>query len=300
VPSLNQGRFIRESLHSCLDQDFRPLELLVLDGGSEDQTLSILREMETRPELRWASEPDEGVVDAVNRGLTRATGDFLAIQSADDVLLPGAISAAVEALAADRAAGLSYGDVEHIDSESRVTGQDVQGPFDLADYVGRFMYVPQPGAVFTRAALAAVGGWRSAFSYAADADFWMRVALRFRVRKLARKVGRYRYHPAQRDTQRARIARDWEGAVRDLMATGRLDRRQRRFAAMGIHLARYRYAPEGHWRTRTRELYAALLANPGALADPRFPKRELLPGRDPIWSVLSRVKRRLGIKPRAA
>jgi hypothetical protein len=67
---------------------------------------------------------------------------------------------------------------------------------------------------------------------------------------------------------------------------------------MGVHLARYHYAPEDDWRRRTRALYGALLAFPPALLDSRFPKRELIPGRDPIWSVLSRVKRALGFRAR--
>ena len=99
-----------------------------------------------------------------------------------------------------------YGDVELIDEESRVTGADIQGPFDLAMYFGRMMYVPQPGTFFTRKALEAVGGWRAEFSYTADADFWFRIALRFPVRKLNRVMARYRYHPLQRDRQRASIS----------------------------------------------------------------------------------------------
>ncbi len=265
VPSFNQGRFIRETLESCVAQDHRPLEVIVVDGGSTDETLSVLRGMKA-PELTWSSEPDRGVVDAVNKGLARARGDLIAIQSSDDVLVPGAISAAVEALQADSAAAFAYGDVEHIDATSAVIGADVQGGFDLAEYLGRLMYVPQPGTVFTRGALNAVGGWREEFSYAADADFWLRLAVRFPVVKLRRTVARYRYHADQRDTQRAKIGRDWEGAIRDLLASGTLSARERHYAHMGIHLARYRYAPDHAWRARTRALYAAVLANPRALA----------------------------------
>jgi glycosyltransferase involved in cell wall biosynthesis len=297
VPSFNQGRYLAETLRSCLAQDHRPLEVLVLDGGSTDGTLEVLQAL-AAPELRWWSEPDRGVCDAVNTGFARASGAILSVQSSDDVFVPGAVSAAVAAFAAEPGLGLVYGDVEHIDEGSRVTGADVQGPFDFAAYLGRLQYVPQPGAFFTRAALEAVGGWRDAYSYAADADFWMRIAAGFPVRKLDRVVGRYRYHAEQRDTQRARIARDWEGAVRDLLRDPRLDPRQRRYARMGIHLARHRYAPEGAWATRTRELYAALAANPAAAGDPHFPKRDLLPGRDPLWRLLSRVKRGLGFRPR--
>lgn len=299
IPSFNQGRFIRETIDSCLAQDYRPLEILVMDGASKDETVAILQSY-SAPELQWRSEKDAGVVDAVNKGLALARGGILTVQSSDDVFLPGAISAAVEALHANPAAALVYGDVELIDENSAHIGQDVQGDFDFADYLGRFQYIPQPGAFFTRAALQVAGSWRQEYSYAADADFWMRVATRLPVIKLQRLVARYRYHAEQRDTQRMRIARDWEGAVRDLLANGRLTPGQRRAATRGIHLAHYRYLADDAWAARTRALYRAALADPRAVLDKRFPKRELLPGRTPMWKLLSRVKRALGLRPRGA
>ena len=125
-------------------------------------------------------------------------------------------------------------------------------------YFGRLMYVPQPGTFFTREALEAVGGWRAEFSYTADADFWFRIALQFPVRKLDRVVARYRYHPLQRDRQRAAISRDWERMVRDLIANEPLDARTCRYARSGIFLARHRYADPQEWWTRTKALYGAL------------------------------------------
>ena len=244
------------------------------------------------------SESDKGVVDAVNRGLRRTKGEILTIQSSDDLFVNGAIGAAVEVLSQEEAIGLVYGDVELIDENSRVTGADIQGPFDLAMYFGRFMYVPQPGTFFTRAAMEAVDGWREEVSYAADADFWLRIALRFPVRKLNRVMARYRYHPLQRDRQRASISRDWERMVRDLIANERLDSRTRRYARSGIFLARHRYADPQQWWVRTKALYGAILANPAVVSHPNFPRRELFPGREPIWKQLSRAKRALGLKPR--
>jgi glycosyltransferase involved in cell wall biosynthesis len=270
----------------------------VLDGGSTDETVSILKSYRA-PELRWWSERDAGVVDAVNKGLAKAAGDILTIQSSDDVFLPGAITASVAALRDAPAAGLVYGDVELIDADSQLIGVDEQGRFDFAAYLGRFQYIPQPGACFTRAAMDAAGPWRASVSYAADADFWMRIACRFPVLKIDRRVARYRYHAQQRDTQSALIARDWEGAVVNLLKSGALSSTQRRYARMGIHLARYRYAPQSSWLRRTGALYAALIANPVAISDARFPKRELLPGRQPLWAWMSRLKRRLGLRPRS-
>lgn len=299
IPSFNQGKYIRETIDSCLSQDYRPLEVLVLDGASTDETIAVLQSF-SAPELRWWSAPDKGVVDAVNKGLKLARGDVLSIQSSDDVFLPDAITAAVQRLAQNPAAGLVYGDVEYIDADSRRTGADVQGPFDLGEYLGRLMYIPQPGTCFTRASLKVAGDWRAAHSYVADADFWLRIATRLPVVKMNRLVGQYRYHPEQRNTQRARIARDWAGSVNDLLAGDALKPQQRRQARMGIYLARYRYATESDWWLRTRMLYAALVVNPIVLFDQRFPKRELLPGRTPIWAMLSRVKRALGFAPRSS
>ena len=297
LPSFNQGQFIAETVKSCLEQSYRPIEILVQDGGSTDGTVSILQSFEAA-ELHWISEPDEGVVDAVNKGLRRAKGDILTIQSSDDVFVSGAIAAAVEALSKDSTIGLVYGDVELIDQEFCITGADIQGPFDLALYFGRLIYVPQPGTFFTRKALEVVDGWRAEVSYTADADFWLRIALHFPVCKLSRIMARYRYHPLQRDRQRASISRDWERMIRGFIANEPLDGRTRRYARSGIFLARHRYADPQQWWGRTKALYGALLINPALMMHPGFPKKELLPGREPIWKQLSRAKRALGLKPR--
>jgi len=297
IPSFNQGRFIAETVRSCLEQSYRPIEILVQDGGSTDDTISVLRSVKA-PELHWVSERDEGVVDAVNKVLPRAKGEILSIQSSDDLFLDGAIEAAVEVFSHGSAIGLVYGDVELIDEQSRVTGADIQGPFDLAMYFGRMMYVPQPGSFFSRRALETVGGWRKEFSYTADADFWLRIALNFPVRKLNRVMARYRYHSLQRDRQRTAICRDWERMVCDFIANRSLDSRTRRYARSGIYLARHRYTGPQEWWGRTKALYGALMVNPAAALHPGFPKKELLPGREPIWKQLSRVKRALGLRPR--
>jgi len=298
IPSFNQGKFIAETLESVLSQDYRPLEVIVMDGGSTDGTTGVLDAYRNRPEMRIRSEPDKGVVDAVNKGLAQARGTILAIQSSDDAYLPGAISAAVEVMRGHPEAGLVFGDIEFMDEHSRVTGSDVQGAFDLAEYLGRLSYIPQPAVFFRAEAAREIGGWRAEVSYAADADYWMRIALRYRVLKMDRLLARYRYHSSQRDVHKDRILRDWERMVAELVAQPAMTPRLLRYARMGVHLARYRYTPEERWAKRSLHLYSAALANPGGLAHPNFPKSDLLPGRRPIWSLLSRIKRAVGLRPR--
>ena len=298
IPSFNQGQFIGETIESILSQNYRPLEVIVMDGASTDETLSVLDGYRNCSEVRVWSELDKGVVDAINKGLREARGAIWAIQSSDDTYLPGAIEAAVEALRANPKAGLVFGDVELIDENSQRVGSDLLGAFEMAEYLGRLTYIPQPSAFFLAEAGRAVGTWRPEVSYCPDADFWIRIALRYGVTKIDRVIARYRYHPAQRDKHQDRILRDWERMISDLKSDPNMTPKLNRYASMGVHLARYRYTAEEHWFMRTLHLYRAVLVNPAAVAHPHFPKRDLLPGRQPIWAMLSRAKRALGFRPR--
>jgi Glycosyltransferases involved in cell wall biogenesis len=96
VPSLGQGRFIAETIRSILDQRWPGLELIVIDGGSTDETLDVIREYESSIAY-WVSEPDHGQADAVNKGLRRTTGDIVTWFGADDVYAAGIFAAVAEA-----------------------------------------------------------------------------------------------------------------------------------------------------------------------------------------------------------
>jgi glycosyltransferase involved in cell wall biosynthesis len=299
IPSYNQGKYIGATLDSVFGQDYRPIEVLVIDGASTDETVEVLRRYETHPELQWVSEPDRGVTDAVNKGLARARGEVLAIQSSDDLYAPGAVAAAVVALEGDPELGLVFGDTEYIDASSRRIGGTSLPPFDLVSYVGKRMYVPQPTAFFTRAAAESAGPWRAEVSYAADAEFYLRIATCHRTRKLDRVLALYRFHEAQRDKAVARIPPDWERVVHDWLAANDVSPATRRKALAGVHLTRAHYLDDRRWARRTVELYRALALDPTLVRYDQFPLRELLPGRQPIWKLLSKVKRALGFKPRS-
>lgn len=121
IPSYNQGRFIRQTLESVLRQEYRPLEVIVVDGNSTDDTLDVLSSFDSCPELRlrWISEPDSGVVEAVNKGLAMAQGSIAAIQSSDDYYLPGAISTAITALEANPELSFVFGDITKVDVNAK-------------------------------------------------------------------------------------------------------------------------------------------------------------------------------------
>jgi glycosyltransferase involved in cell wall biosynthesis len=88
TPSFNTGKYIEGNIRSIVDQDYYDLEHIVIDGGSSDGTINVLKKY---PHLKWISEPDKGIYDAMNKGVKMASGEWLYFMGADDVLMPGTL-----------------------------------------------------------------------------------------------------------------------------------------------------------------------------------------------------------------
>src|SRR5580698_7501014 len=108
TPCFNAEKFIAETIESVLDQDYPRIEYIVMDGGSTDRTLDILKKYEHA--LHWESAPDRGTADAVNRGFALGKGEILGFLNADDLYFPHAVSTAVQRLRENPDAAGIYGD----------------------------------------------------------------------------------------------------------------------------------------------------------------------------------------------
>lgn len=203
TPSLNQGRFIRQTIESVLSQDYPRLEYLVMDGGSTDETLDILRGYSTR--LIWRSAPDLGQADAVNSGFRLAKGEILGWLNSDDTYQPGAVSAAVEHLTAHPETAVVYGDAHYIDERNEVIGIYPTEDFDL-DRLAQACLICQPAAFCRRSAIEAIGGLDATLQYCMDYDLWIRLGRRFRLERIPRFVANTRHYPQTKTwSQRDRL-----------------------------------------------------------------------------------------------
>jgi GT2 family glycosyltransferase len=210
IPSYNQGRFIRRTIESILRQSGPPAQILVSDGGSTDETVSVLREYGGR--IEWWSEKDGGFADAVNKALPRVTGDVVAIQSSDDYYLPDAFTAAARAFACSDAAVVSGGAVS-IDLEHRIKNVfRHHGRLDPRRFLREGVGIPQHATFIRAPVLRELGGVRPEVDMCADYDLWCRAILLHPCFAFRKVIAVYQHHP----TQRTATSRAW---LRSLVTT---------------------------------------------------------------------------------
>jgi glycosyltransferase involved in cell wall biosynthesis len=190
TPSLNQGGFIAEAIESVRIQDYPRIEHIVVDGGSTDETLEVLR---NNGHLRWISEADRGQAAAINKGFRMAGGEIYGWLNADDYYLPGAVTAAVEMIR-ESGCGLVHGGWRRVEDDGTVINDVAPIPFDYRRQLEQANAVCQPGAFFTRDAYWAVGGVDESYEYALDYELWLKLGARFPVRHVDRIQAAYRYH----------------------------------------------------------------------------------------------------------
>jgi glycosyltransferase involved in cell wall biosynthesis len=173
TPSYNQGRFLRRTIESVLTQDYPHVEYVVIDGGSTDESVAILREHGDR--VAWMSEPDGGQSDAINKGLALTRGDVCAYLNSDDVLYPGAVRRVAEYFRTHPDWDLVYGRADHIDEADRVIE-----PYPTADYdfdrLVQNCYICQPAAFWRRSIAERIGPFDANLHFAMDYDYWLRIA----------------------------------------------------------------------------------------------------------------------------
>jgi glycosyltransferase involved in cell wall biosynthesis len=201
TPSYKQGQFLEETIRSVLLQGYPNLEYIIIDGGSTDGSVEIIRRYESRLAY-WVSEPDGGQSEALNQGFARTSGAILGWLNSDDRFRPGAIASAVTAFAANPQAGVVYGDCIEIDETGKHLRNYKARAFDLRRQLVAQM-IPQPAAFFRRTVWEKVGPLRTDLHYTMDRDFWNRTALEFPIVHVSVLLAEMRMHASSKTVSQA-------------------------------------------------------------------------------------------------
>jgi glycosyltransferase involved in cell wall biosynthesis len=171
VPSYNQGQYLRATLDSLLIQDC-PVEVLVFDGGSTDETLSILKDYER--EIHYVSGKDDGQADAINQGLHVASGDILAYLNSDDIYYPGCLRRVISYFEQHPDCKILYGDAWHLHGDGSIMERYYTEPWSYPRLT-EICYLCQPAVFWRREIMERFGIFDATLQYALDYDYWLRV-----------------------------------------------------------------------------------------------------------------------------
>jgi len=225
TPSLNSVDLIRETVESVLAQDYPRLRYLVMDGGSNDGTVDLLRSY--GDDLDWLSEPDDGQSDAINRGVERVGGEIVAFLNSDDLYEPGAVTAAVERFREHPGVGMIHGRARILDGDGDEVGITTLVHVDHAGLAASNP-IAQTASFYAGGVWRDLGGLDSSLHYALDYDLFIRIAAELPICAVEDILSRVRFHPAAKsEAQRGRcfrqtfeVARRHYGVVRPEQVDG--------------------------------------------------------------------------------
>lgn len=202
TPSFNQVKFIEQTIESVLNQGYPNLEYIIMDGGSTDGTIEVLKRYSGW--LEWISERDRGQSHAINKGLRMATGDVLAFINSDDLYEPGALLKVGTFFAEHSEAAWLTGKCRIIDQE----GQEIRRLITkyknfwlrLKSYQLLLIidYISQPATFWRKRVIEKVGFFDETLHYAMDYDYSLRVGRLFKLWVLDDYLASYRIHPSSK------------------------------------------------------------------------------------------------------
>lgn len=210
TPSFNQAQFLPQTLRSVREQDYQPIEHLVVDGGSTDGTREILK---NAPGIRYISEPDRGQVDALNKGFRLASGDILAWLNSDDTMNRDCVRLAVAALERT-GADLVYGNLDIVDEQGKLLRPFHGIPFDYRILLYGINYIGQQTCFFRRSLLENAGPLRAEFDNSFDFELWLRMARHGRLVYAPELRAQIRKHPNAKSIAAATVTATNDARIR--------------------------------------------------------------------------------------
>lgn len=186
TPSFNSGNYIERAIQSVLDQKYENCEHIIMDGGSTDQTISIL---EKYPHLLWISEKDKGQADAMNKAFDKSTGDIIVYLNADDYFEKDAFISVIKQFDSDPSFDMLVGNGTHIhaDGTSEIWNSEVSYSKCLQFY--KYQFPMNPVSYFYKRHVQEQIAYNVDNHYAMDYEFILRAYQLFKIKKIEQLLG---------------------------------------------------------------------------------------------------------------
>jgi glycosyltransferase involved in cell wall biosynthesis len=199
IPSFQQGKFIERTLKSIERQNYPNLEIILMDGGSKDETMTIVEKHE-HLFSKIVSKPDGGQSAAIADGFAMATGDFISWLNSDDTYCDGALLSVGHYLIKNPTAKFIYGNMNYIDENDQITANKKQPAFVLGVMKYAYLTVAQHSAFWSRELYIKSGGVDRKLQFCMDYDLFVRMATIHRARHVNVTIGNFRIHSESKTT----------------------------------------------------------------------------------------------------
>ena len=197
TPSFNQGEFLEQTIQSVLLQNYENLEYIIIDGGSTDNSVEIIKKYEKHLAY-WISEKDKGQAHAINKGFARCTGEIMAWLNSDDLYAPGALQCVAEFFSAHQKYECAVGYDAFINADLEIIGYpEVTIPTFHSMLYARHV-IPQDATFLRRSLFEKVGPLNENLYYTMDYEFWLRMAEQARFEVIPYVLSCFRVHRKQK------------------------------------------------------------------------------------------------------
>jgi glycosyltransferase involved in cell wall biosynthesis len=193
TPSFNQAVFLEHTIQSVLGQNYPNLEYIIIDGGSTDGSVEIIKKYAAHLAY-WVSEKDSGQTNAINKGFRRATGEIVAWLNSDDEYCPGALEVVARIFMSDSELDFVYGNRESIDCNGKVLRNERHTRFSFAALILHGMILTQPSSFWKRELFNKFGYLDESLRFCMDYEFFCRIGQHIKAKHVRHTLSRFRWH----------------------------------------------------------------------------------------------------------